>query len=136
MLHRTMDGDGMAAVRIAGKGKGAVGQGERNSSVGHPKAVEHFFAHDHAQGTGSLIYRYEPYTQPLAERVVVVHFVKNIQWLHGTKVNRRSLRKAPAIYIEQELLFYPMEISTTSNSIAPPGVVILATSPLVFPSKP
>ena len=78
VLNRAMDGYGMPPTRIAGKGKGAIGQRKGDTSMCDPKSVEHFGTNGHAQGAGALTYGYEFRAQPFAERVVVVHFMENI----------------------------------------------------------
>jgi len=85
MFYGTMNGHGMPAMGVTGKGKCAVSQRKTDPSMRYSKAIEHIGPNGHAKGacTSPDGYKFSP--QPFAEWVVVVHFMKDLEWRHGSK---------------------------------------------------
>ncbi len=81
MLYRTMDRNGMLAIRITRKGESAVGQRKGNAAMCHAKTIQHLGAHAHAQRAAAFFNRNQLHAHPTAKWIVVKHTMKNSRWI-------------------------------------------------------
>lgn len=106
MLYGTMNGNRMPAASIAGKSEGAICKRKSDAPMRNAKPVEHFCPNGHAQTANAITHRHEFSAQPLAERIVVVHFMKNSLWCHGDKSKSPRLKLNLGDWEKKQIYFF------------------------------
>lgn len=84
-----MDGDGLFAEGVASECECAICKGESDCAVCYAETVKHFGSDNHFEGTNSCIDANEFHSHPLAEWIIIIHFMKDIFRIHKRGVFNR-----------------------------------------------